>query len=90
MEARWVDKEGGLERTFRFKDFNAAFGFMTRVALEAERLRHHPTWTNTWDRVWIRLSTHDPGNVVTARDHDLAAAIDRVAEAMGAASDPTE
>lgn len=90
MEARWVEKEGGLERTFRFKDFNTAFGFMTRVALEAERLRHHPTWTNTWNRVWIRLSTHDAGNVVTARDHDLAAAIDRIAETMGAASDPME
>ena len=84
MEAHWVEKEGGLERSFRFPDFNAAFGFMTRVAMEAERMRHHPTWTTTWDQVWIRLSTHDAGHVVTAKDRDLAAAIDRIAGAMGA------
>ncbi|HQW85596.1 MAG TPA: 4a-hydroxytetrahydrobiopterin dehydratase [Flavobacteriales bacterium] len=84
MEAHWEEKEGGLERSFRFADFNAAFGFMTRVALEAERMRHHPTWTNAWNHVWIRLSTHDAGHVVTAKDRDLAAAIDRIAGAMGA------
>ncbi|MBK6629135.1 MAG: 4a-hydroxytetrahydrobiopterin dehydratase [Flavobacteriales bacterium] len=84
MGTQWVEKEGGLERNFRFADFNAAFGFMTRVALEAERMRHHPTWTNTWDHVWVRLSTHDAGHRVTAKDRDLAAAIDRIAGAMGA------
>lgn len=84
MSTGWTEHEGGLERTFRFADFNAAFGFMTRVALEAERMGHHPTWTNTWDRVWVRLSTHEAGNVITVKDHELAGAIDRIAMAMGA------
>lgn len=84
MDARWVEKGGGLERDFRFPDFNTAFGFMTRVAMEAERLGHHPTWTNTWNRVWVRLTTHDAGQVVTVKDRELAAAIDRIAGAMGA------
>jgi 4a-hydroxytetrahydrobiopterin dehydratase len=68
----------GIERTFRFADFVAAFGFMTRVALLAERADHHPEWSNVYNRVTIRLTTHDAGGL-SQRDVDLAAAIDAVA-----------
>jgi 4a-hydroxytetrahydrobiopterin dehydratase len=65
----------GIERTFRFADFVAAFGFMTRVAILAEKADHHPEWSNVYNRVTIRLTTHDAGGL-SARDADLAAAID--------------
>jgi len=57
----WMDVEGrdAITRTFRFKDFNAAFGFMTRCALKAEQVNHHPEWFNVYDRVDVTLSTHD-------------------------------
>ena len=74
----WQEKNGKLTRTFKFRDFTEAFGFMTRVALIAEKMNHHPTWTNTWNEVSIQLSTHDAGDVVTARDHKLADAIDKL------------
>lgn len=75
----WKEENNKLKKTFQFKDFSEAFGFMTRVALAAEKMDHHPTWTNTWNTVSIELSTHDAGNVVTARDHALAKAIDQLA-----------
>ncbi|MBY0435878.1 MAG: 4a-hydroxytetrahydrobiopterin dehydratase [Cyclobacteriaceae bacterium] len=75
----WKEESNKLKKTFQFKDFSEAFGFMTRVALAAEKMDHHPTWTNTWNTVSIELSTHDAGNVVTARDHALAKAIDQLA-----------
>jgi len=68
-----------LEKNFIFKDFSEAFAFMTRVALLAEKANHHPDWSNVWNRVSIRLSTHDAGNVVTDKDLKLAEAIDSVA-----------
>ncbi|MGQ0659430.1 4a-hydroxytetrahydrobiopterin dehydratase [Sphingosinicella sp.] len=68
----------GIARLFRFADFNAAFGFMTRVALAAERADHHPDWSNVWNRVDILLSTHSAGGV-TEKDIALARAIDRLA-----------
>lgn len=76
----WVEVPGrdAIRKEFRFKDFNAAFGFMTRVALMAERVDHHPEWTNVWNRVEITLSTHDAGGV-TERDVALARFIDTVA-----------
>ncbi len=74
----WHERNGALERTFTFTDFSEAFAFMTRVALLAEKMDHHPTWTNTWNKVEVRLSTHDAGNVVTDKDRKLAAAIDKV------------
>ncbi|MBK8341056.1 MAG: 4a-hydroxytetrahydrobiopterin dehydratase [Flavobacteriales bacterium] len=75
----WTERNDRLERSFKFKDFSEAFAFMTRVAMAAEKLGHHPTWTNTWNTVDIALNTHDAGGVVTAKDHALAKAIDRVA-----------
>ncbi len=67
-----------LQRTFKFKDFNEAFGFMTRAALVAEQMNHHPEWLNVWNRVEVTLSTHDAGGL-TARDVSLGQAMDRIA-----------
>ncbi|MEY3059001.1 MAG: putative pterin-4-alpha-carbinolamine dehydratase [Bacteroidota bacterium] len=72
----WTEENNKLYKKFQFKDFNAAFAFMTSVALLAEKADHHPTWTNTWNTVEIWLSTHDAGNVVTQKDRDLAEQID--------------
>lgn len=72
----WEEREGGLHKRFEFADFSEAFAFMTRVAMIAERMGHHPTWTNTYRTVDITLSTHDAGNTVTGKDHRLAQAID--------------
>jgi 4a-hydroxytetrahydrobiopterin dehydratase len=74
----WVEENNRLSRTFKFKDFKEAFGFMTKVALIAEKMDHHPTWSNTWNVVKIELNTHDAGDVVTDRDHKLARAIDEL------------
>lgn len=65
----------GIEREFRFADFVAAFGFMTRVALLAEKADHHPEWSNVYNRVTIRLTTHDAGGL-SARDAEMAATIE--------------
>lgn len=65
----------GIRRRFTFKDFNEAFGFMTRVALMADKADHHPEWSNVWNRVDILLTTHDAGGLST-RDIHLAKAID--------------
>lgn len=72
-----------LERHLRFETFSAAFGFMTRVALEAERMNHHPDWHNAYGTVTIRLTTHDVGTL-TALDGQLACIIDRLAKDCGA------
>lgn len=66
----------GLERTFIFDNFIEAFSFMTKVALIAEAQQHHPEWSNVWNTVKIRLSTHDAGNTITEKDKKLAASID--------------
>ena len=75
----WKEENNKLTKTFQFKDFTEAFGFMTKVAIEAEKINHHPTWTNTWNRVTIELSTHDAGNMVTDLDRKLSALIDKLA-----------
>jgi len=74
----WEEKDNTLYRKFEFKNFSEAFAFMTRVALEAEVMNHHPRWTNVWNCVEIWLSTHDAGNVVTDKDRKLAKSIDRL------------
>lgn len=71
-----------LVRRFEFADFIAAFGFMTRVALAAEKAGHHPEWSNVYKRVDIVLTTHDAGGI-TSRDVDLARIIDRLAKPAG-------
>jgi 4a-hydroxytetrahydrobiopterin dehydratase len=74
----WNETNNKLYRAFEFKDFPEAFTFMTRVALIAEKMDHHPTWTNTWNKVEIWLNTHDAGDVVTEKDRELAKRIDKV------------
>ena len=76
----WTLEDGGraLVRSFRLKDFSEAFGFLTRVALHAEKVDHHPEFTNVWNRVDFRLTSHDAGGV-TDRDVALAEAISRLA-----------
>jgi 4a-hydroxytetrahydrobiopterin dehydratase len=76
----WQEKENKLYRKFQFSNFSEAFAFMTRVAIEAEKMDHHPLWTNVWNTVEIWLSTHDAGNVVTDKDRELAKKIDTLTE----------
>jgi 4a-hydroxytetrahydrobiopterin dehydratase len=75
----WTLEDSGkaLTRTFKFKDFSEAFGFLTRVALHAEKMDHHPEFTNVWNQVDFRLTSHDAGGV-TERDVALAEAINRL------------
>ena len=73
-----VAEGDAIAKTFRFADFGEAFAFMTRVALEAEKADHHPDWTNVWNRVDIRLTTHDAGGL-TQRDIALARRIEEIA-----------
>lgn len=74
-----LDEDGkALLRSYKFADFSEAFGFLTRVAMHAERQDHHPEFTSVWNRVDFRLTSHDAGGV-TERDVDLAAAISRIA-----------
>jgi len=72
----WQETNQQLYRKFQFANFSEAFAFMTRVAIEAEKMDHHPLWTNVWNTVEIWLSTHDAGNVVTDKDRALADRID--------------
>jgi len=81
----WATEPGGvaLTRTLRFKDFSEAFAFLTRVALHAEKQDHHPEFTNVWNRVDFRLTSHDAGGI-TDRDRQLAEAINGIAGARDA------
>jgi len=72
----WKEIDNKLNKAYQFKDFSAAFAFMTRVALLAEKYNHHPTWINTYNKVEIWLSTHDAGDVVSEKDKLLAQEID--------------
>lgn len=72
----WQEKENKLYKKFQFKDFSEAFAFMTRVAMEAEKMDHHPLWTNVYNTVEIWLNTHDAGDIITDKDKKLANKID--------------
>jgi 4a-hydroxytetrahydrobiopterin dehydratase len=72
----WTTDNNVLYKKFEFKNFSAAFAFMTRVAIEAEKMDHHPKWTNVYNKVEIWLTTHDSGNIITEKDTKLAAIID--------------
>ena len=72
----WEEKNNKLNKKFEFKDFSQAFAFMTRVALAAEKMDHHPKWTNEYNKVEFWLSTHDAGDKVTEKDKKLAQIID--------------
>jgi 4a-hydroxytetrahydrobiopterin dehydratase len=77
---KWLEENNRMKKTFKFKNFVEAFGFMTRVAILSEKMDHHPTWTNTWNEVKFELSTHDAGDIVTEKDRNLAKAIDQLAD----------
>jgi 4a-hydroxytetrahydrobiopterin dehydratase len=74
----WHETNNKLKATFEFKNFTEAFAFMIEVAVQVEKLDHHPEWTNIWNKVAFTLYTHDAGNTVTEKDRELAAAIDKV------------
>lgn len=74
--SNWTAANNSLYRKFQFRNFSEAFAFMTRVALAAEKMDHHPLWTNVYNTVEIWLSTHDAGDIVTDKDRQLAKKID--------------
>lgn len=74
----WNEIDNKLVREFKFNDFSEAFAFMTKVAIHAEKMNHHPNWSNVWNTVNIELTTHDEGNTITQKDRDLAAKIDEL------------
>jgi len=75
--AGWTVVNGNLHRVFEFKDFSAAFGFMTRVAIAAEKMDHHPDWSNCWNKVTVNLCTHSAGGL-TKNDFDLAVKMQQI------------
>ncbi len=75
----WTEEDNRLKKTFTFGDFVEAFGFMSKVAIVAEKMDHHPNWSNVYNTVSFELNTHDAGDVVTEKDHKLAEAIDKLA-----------
>ena len=74
----WKFKRDALEKSFQFGDFRAAMSFMVRVGFEAEAMNHHPNWSNVYNRVSVRLNTHDAGGKVTAKDVTLAQRIQKI------------
>lgn len=76
----WKEENNTLKRTFKFKDFIEAFGFMAKVAIIAEKMGHHPNWSNVYNKVSFELTTHDEGNKVTKKDRELADAIDKLVQ----------
>ncbi len=72
----WNETKEGLQRSFEFNDFVQAFAFMTKVALIAEKMNHHPNWKNVYNKVEVTLNTHDAGGAITEKDRKLAKAID--------------
>jgi 4a-hydroxytetrahydrobiopterin dehydratase len=80
IPAGWTESDGALHREWTFASFSEAWGFMSRVALLAERHDHHPDWSNVWNKVVITLTSHDAGNTVTSRDLELATAINKIVD----------
>lgn len=74
----WKEENNKLVKEFQFKNFSEAFAFMIRVALLAEKMDHHPDWSNSWNKVHISLSTHSEGDIITEKDRKLSDAIDKL------------
>ena len=74
----WKEESNALIGHFQFDNFSVAFSFMTQIALLSEKMNHHPDWSNCWNKVDIRLTTHDAGNVITQKDKDLAEGITKI------------
>ena len=78
LKHMWKEQNNTLYKKFEFKDFSETFAFMTRVAIEAEKMNHHPLWTNVYNKLEIWLTTHDAGDTVTEKDYKLAKKIDKL------------
>ena len=78
----WTYQDGFIGRDFRFKDFNEAFAFLTRIAMLSEKMNHHANWSGVYNQVSIRLQTHDAGGI-TEKDLAMARSLDKYAEAFG-------
>lgn len=76
----WKEEDNTLKRSFEFKDFQQAFGFMAQAAIDIERMNHHPKWTNVYNNLEVELTTHDAGNKVTDKDRELAKRFDKIFE----------
>lgn len=76
----WKEEDNQLKKTYEFKNFIEAFGFMTRAAMVIEKQNHHPKWTNVYNRLEVSLCTHDAGDIVTEKDRALAKAMDELFE----------
>lgn len=74
----WKEENNTLTQSFKFKDFVEAWSFMTKVAMMAEKMNHHPEWNNVYNKVNITLTTHDEGNSITSKDRELAKKIDEI------------
>lgn len=74
----WTEENDRLKRVFKFENFIEAWGFMSKVAILAEKANHHPEWSNVYNKVEITLTTHDEGNKVTDKDRELAEAINKL------------
>ena len=74
----WKEADNALNTSLIFKDFSSAWAFMTEVAIAAEKMNHHPSWSNVYNRVDIQLNTHDAGNTVTDKDRKLAKRIEEI------------
>lgn len=78
MNSHWKEENDRLQAAFEFNNFREAFAFMSEVAIEAEKMNHHPDWSNVWNKVYFKLNTHDAGGKVTEKDHKLASIIDEI------------
>ena len=74
----WTENDNALHKTFKFKTFLDAIKWMEKASIEIDKLDHHPEWTNVYNKVVVKLSTHDAGNTVTEKDRQLAALLDRI------------
>ena len=74
----WTEQNNALNKTYTFKSFNDAISWMQKASVEIDRLNHHPEWTNIYNRVIVKLTTHDAGNTVTAKDRELAKILDSI------------
>lgn len=74
----WEEKNNALHKTFEFKDFNAALSWMNKAAVKIDEMDHHPEWTNVYNKVTVKLTTHDAGNKITEKDRKLAEVLDKI------------
>lgn len=76
--SNWIEKDHALYKTFTFNSFNEAMDWMSKMAPKIDALNHHPEWTNVYNKIMVKLTTHDAGNIVTEKDYTLAKLLDEV------------